>query len=314
MPSDPASVIMIDCHYLQPEHAAAYLMIEEGRAAFVDTNTVHAVPLLLKALEERGFSGEHVAYIIPTHLHLDHGGGASALLNECPNAVVLAHPRAVRHLMDPSRLIEGVKAVYGEAEFERLYAPILPIDAGRVRGVEDGETLRFGDRVLTFMHTRGHANHHICIYDSKSNGVLAGDVFGVEYKAWRPTKRPFLMCSSAPTDFDPDEARASIRRIVDMGVDRVFVAHYGEVTTVREGAEVMLESIGRMEAILKDAAASGLTGVELQRYCEKRVRAAVEEQIADCGTVLEEGAWSTLDTGIRIDALGLAYIAERSRG
>ena len=311
MPSDPASVITIDCHYLEPEHAAAYLMIEQGRAAFVDNNTVHAVPLLLKAIEERGLSAADVAWIIPTHLHLDHGGGTSALVNECPNATVLAHPRAVRHLIDPSRLIEGVKAVYREAEFIRLYAPILPIDASRVRGVEDSETLRFGDRVLTFMHTRGHANHHICIHDSKSNGVFTGDAFGVEYKAARVTKRPFLMCSSAPTDFDPEAARESIRRIVDTGAERVFVAHFGELTSVRQGAEVMFESIGRIEAILNDAIASGVKGPALQRFCEDRVRTAFEEQIAACGTVLEEAAWRTINTGIRIDAQGIAYLAER---
>ncbi len=311
MPSDPASVITIDCHYIEPEHAAAYLMIEQGRAAFVDNNTVHAVPLLLKALEDRGISPADVAYIIPTHLHLDHGGGTSALVNECPNATVLAHPRAVRHLIEPSRLIEGVKAVYGEAEFNRLYAPIFPIDTGRVRGVEDNEALRFGDRLLTFMHTRGHANHHICIHDSTSNGVFTGDAFGVEYKAGRVTKRPFLMCSSAPTDFDPEAARASIRRIIGTGADRVFVAHFGELAAVRAGAEVMFESINRMEAILKDAIASGLTGPALRYFCEARVRTAFEEQIAACGTVLEEGAWRSIETGIRIDAQGIAYLAAR---
>jgi len=313
MPSDPTSVTTIDCNYLQPEHAAAYLIIEQARAAFVDNNTVHAIPLLLKALDDHGLRPADVAYIIPTHLHLDHGGGTSALAKECPNAAVLAHPRAVRHLIDPSRLIQGVKTVYGEAEFNRLYAPISPIDAARVRGVEDGETLHFGDRVLTFIHTPGHANHHICIHDSRSNGMFTGDTFGVEYNAKRPTKRPFLMCSSAPTDFDPEAARASLRRIVGTGAERVFMAHYGELTAVREGAEVMLESIGRMEAILKDATASGLTGAELVRFCERRIRAAVEEQIAACGTIMEEAGWRTLETGIRIDAQGIAYIAEKSR-
>jgi len=311
MPGDPTSVITIDCQYLEPGHAAAYLLIENGHAAFIDNNTVHAVPLLLKALEAQGLAADDVAWIIPTHLHLDHGGGTSALVNACPNATVLAHPRAVRHLIDPTRLIEGVKAVYGEAEFDRLYAPIFPIDAERVRGVEDNETLAFGERTLTFLHTRGHANHHICIHDTKSNAVFTGDSFGVEYKAGRVQKRPFLMCSSAPTDFDPEAARQSVHRIVDTGAERVFVAHFGEVTSVREGAEVMLEAIGRLEAIVNAAIESGLKDVALQAFCEQRVRAAFEAQIAACEVVLEETAWRTIDTGIRIDAQGIAFLASK---
>lgn len=306
-----ASVITIDCQYIEPEHAAAYLLIESGRAAFIDNNTVHAVPLLLEALEANGLSAKDVAWLIPTHLHLDHGGGTSALVNACPNATVLAHPRAVRHFVDPARLIEGVKAVYGEAEYDRLYAPILPIDAARVLGVEDNETLAFGERTLTFLHTRGHANHHICIHDTKSNGVFTGDSFGVEYKASRVQKRPFLMCSSAPTDFDPEAARQSIRRIVDTGAERVFVAHYGEVAAIREGGEMMLEAIDRLEAILNAAIESGLTGEPLQAFCEERVRAAFQAQIAACEVVLEETAWRTINTGIRIDAQGIAYAAGR---
>lgn len=311
MSSGYAPVITIDCHYIEPEHAAAYLLIENGRAAFIDNNTVHAVPLLLQALEAHGLSAGDVAWIIPTHLHLDHGGGTSALVNACPNATVLAHPRAVRHFVDPSRLIEGVKAVYGEAEYNRLYAPILPIDAARIRGVEDNETLAFGGRTLAFLHTRGHANHHICIHDTKSNGVFTGDSFGVEYKARRIQKRPFLMCSSAPTDFDPEAARQSIQRILDTGAERAFVAHYGEVAAIREGAEVMFESIDRLESVLDAAIKSGLAGEPLQAFCEERVCAAFEAQIAACGVVLEEAAWSTINTGIRIDAQGIAYAAAK---
>jgi glyoxylase-like metal-dependent hydrolase (beta-lactamase superfamily II) len=311
MSSTAESVITIDCHYLEPEHAAAYLLIEHGRAAFIDNNTVHAVPRLLQALEDRGLRPEDVAYAIVTHLHLDHGGGTSALVERCPHATVIAHPRAVRHLVDPARLIAGVKAVYGEAEFDRLYAPIHSIDPARIRGVEDGETLAFGDRVLTFLHTRGHANHHICIHDEKSNGVFTGDMFGVAYNARRPTRRPFLLCSTAPTEFDPAEARASIRTILNTGADRVFLAHYGELRAVREGAEVILSAIDQMEAILHEAVASKLTGEALQRFCEGRMRAAIEDHIGWCGVVIEERDWPSIERGIRIDAQGLAYLAEK---
>ncbi len=311
-PTIPA-VVTVDCEYLEPEHAAAYLLIENGEAVFIDNNTVHAVPLLLDALAHYGLGPSAVRYVIPTHLHLDHGGGTSALVERCPNASVLAHPRAVRHLCEPERLIAGVKAVYGEAEFERLYAPILPIEASRVRGVEDGETLAFGERTFTFMQTRGHANHHICIHDSKSNGVFSGDTFGVNYKAKRPTVLPFILYSTAPTDFDPGEARRSIQRILDTGAQRVYLAHYGELQRVREGAEVLFASIDAMEAILNDAEASGLEGDALQRFCEARAERAFRESIEACGVTLEDGAEHQLAIDVRIGAQGLAYVAAKRR-
>jgi glyoxylase-like metal-dependent hydrolase (beta-lactamase superfamily II) len=180
--------------------------------------------------------------------------------------------------------------------------------------MEDGETLEFGGRVFTFLHTRGHANHHLCIFDSKTRGVFTGDAFGVDYKPSRPTKRPFLLCSTAPTDFDADAARASIERIVATGAERVYLTHFGELAAVKEGADVMIESINRMERILRDAIDAKLTGPALQAFCERRIHAAIEEQLAACGTVLEPGAWENLDVHNRINAQGLAYLAEKANG
>jgi len=306
-------VITIDCHYLSPEHAASYLLIEDGRAAFVDNNTAHAIPYLFGALAERGLGPEDVQYIIVTHLHLDHAGATSALIRQCPRATVVAHPRGLRHLVEPGRLIDAVKAVYGEDEYRRLYGEILPIDADRIRTVEDEEALEFGRRILRFFHTRGHSNHHICIYDSQSNGVFTGDTFGVEYKPSRPTKRPFLLCSTAPPDFDPGAARASVERVVATGADRVYLAHFGELRHVRESAEVILASIGHMETILREAVASNLAGEALRHLCEERIRAAIRRHAQDCGTIFDPGDAHLVDTDTRIDAQGITVCAERLR-
>jgi glyoxylase-like metal-dependent hydrolase (beta-lactamase superfamily II) len=307
------SVITIDCQYVRPEHAAAYLVIEGKRAAFVDNNTVHAAPLLLKALNDHGLAPEDVEYVIPTHLHLDHSGATSLLVKECSNATVLAHPRAVRHLIDPSRLIASAKAVYGEADFERLYAPISPVSAERIRGVDDGGILRFGERTFTFLHTRGHANHHICIHDSKSNGVFTGDAFGVEYRSGRESKRPFLICSSSPTDFDPIAARESVRRIVETGAERVFLAHYGELKDVRGGADAMFESVDRLEVVLHKAIASGAEGEELSRLCEDGVESAFRIQVESCGAVFENNLEEIIKHFVRVNAQGVALLAQKCR-
>lgn len=309
----PEAVITIDCHYQRPQHAAVYLLIEDGRAAIIDTNTANAVPLILAALGSQGLGPESVEYIIPTHLHLDHAGGASRLAALCRHADVLTHPRGVRHYADPERLISGVKAVYGEEKFAQLFPDIRPIPSERVRPVSDGERLPFGSRTLTFLHTRGHANHHICIHDSRSGGVFTGDTFGVEYRPGREGRRPFLLCSCAPADFDPGAARDSIARLLALRPERIYLAHYGELTDVAGGADALTHSLDAMEAALWDARDSGLEGSALHDQCLHHVRAALLEQAQYCTITLGQDEMDGIQDHLDINAQGLACAAIKPR-
>ncbi|HUW59890.1 MAG TPA: MBL fold metallo-hydrolase [Candidatus Bathyarchaeia archaeon] len=304
---------IIDCHYQGPEHAASYLLTDRGEAAFIENNTAKALPYLLEGMEEAGIRAETVRWIIITHLHFDHAGGTSALVERCPNAMVLAHPRAVRHLVDPSRLVASAVRVYGEEEFERLYGGIRPIPPERVRPMEDNSAAELGGHTLTFLHTRGHANHHFCIHDSAENAVYTGDTFGVEYRKSRPSEKPFLLCSAAPTDFDPDEARASVRRVLALKPSHLYLTHFGELEDVAGGAEVLLEALDRLEAILHGAVESGLSGEELEAFCEERVRAAIDTHVAYCGAVLNEQDHVYIDPHANINAQGIALLAEKRR-
>jgi hypothetical protein len=177
------ALVTIDCEYVMPQLAASYLREEGGEVAFIEANTTHAVPRLLAALEKAGLAPEAVKYVIVTHVHLDHAGGASALMRACPNATLLAHPRAARHLIDPTRLVASARHVYGEDAFERLYGTIEAIDASRVRALEDGERVTLGTAPLHFLHTRGHANHHFVVHDEAKQVVYTGDAFGLVYPA-----------------------------------------------------------------------------------------------------------------------------------
>src|SRR5699024_7188114 len=224
------SIHTIDTHYLgYPEVAAAYLIVEGDRAAFVDNNTNAAVPRLLASLEEQGLTPEQVEYLIITHVHLDHAGGTSKLAKACPNATVVAHPRAAPHVIDPSKLVASASAVYGEAEFERLYGTIEPVAEARVQVMDDEQTLQFGRRELRFLHTRGHANHHFCIADSASGAIFAGDAFGLVYPALQG-EGLFAFPSTSPTDFEPALARDSIRRLVDERPSCLYLTHFGAVS------------------------------------------------------------------------------------
>lgn len=306
------SIVTIDCNYIAPQYAAAYLIIEGDRAAFVDNNTVFAVPLLMDALEAHGLRPEQVDYAMVTHIHLDHAGGTSALLERCPNATAVVHPRGARHLVHPSRLVASAAAFYGEETFRERYGTIEPAEADRVRAVEDGETLDFGERTFTFLHTLGHAKHHMCIYDSGANAVFTGDSFGLSFPVMQHGTKPFLVCSSASADFDPVEARKSIRRIVNTGAERAYLTHFGEVTPVADAAEQVLRSIDSMERITKEAAAANLVADELIAFCEEEVRKAFADHATDCGVNLTEAGWQILEHEVFLNSRGIAYAVSKN--
>jgi len=309
----PESVRLIETHYVEEQRAAVFLMLEGEKAAFVDTNTNHAVPYLLEALSEAGRSPEDVDYIIVTHVHLDHAGGTAALLAHCPNATVLAHPKAARHLIDPERLIAGSKVVYGEQIFAELYGEIKPVPAERVRVMEDGEELVWGGRTLRFIYTKGHATHHFSIYDSGTNGVFAGDNWGLGRNELTRSGPPFLVYSCSPPDFDAPEARISLDKILASGAEWVYVPHFGVFWDLPRGAEMLRRSLDGYEQILLDAEATHLEGGELLGFCQERMQAATEEQLLWAGVehFHKDLEWMRFD--MHLNAQGLATVVERRR-
>ncbi|MDQ3266885.1 MAG: MBL fold metallo-hydrolase [Myxococcota bacterium] len=307
------SVLTIDTHYLgRPQAAAAFLIVEGDRAAFVENNTGHAVPLLLEALRQAGLSPEQVDYAIVTHAHLDHAAGSSALLKACPNASLLAHPRAARHLIDPSRLVASARAVYGAQRFGELYGEIEPIPAERVRSMEDGERLQFGSRELFFFHTRGHANHHLCIHDSGSDGVFTGDAFGLVYPALQGSGL-FAFPTTSPTDYLPDEALAAVRQIAARRPQRVFLTHFGESADVAGIAGQLESELAFSAQLFAQARDSGLTGKELERLCRDALDSHFGQRLRERGLPDSKEVWEVLAMDLELNAQGIAWAAQRVR-
>jgi glyoxylase-like metal-dependent hydrolase (beta-lactamase superfamily II) len=262
----PESIITIDCNYMYPLFAASYLMIEGDSAAFFETNTTHAVPLLLSALKASGLEPEQVQYIVVTHVHLDHSGGATLLAQMCPNATILAHDKAAKHIIDPEKLVKGAIDIYGEADFQRLYGEISGIEPSRVRVMKDGEKLPFGNRELKFIYTAGHAWHHFCIYDSGTDGVFTGDSFGLGYPLLNKGGPAFIFPSTSPAGFDAPEARKSIEKILSTGAKQVYLTHFGVFKDLEKNAESLLGYIDDMEGILNKAIDSEFKGDALEKF------------------------------------------------
>jgi glyoxylase-like metal-dependent hydrolase (beta-lactamase superfamily II) len=220
-------VSLIDVYDLGVAQRTGTYVLHEEELTIIETSASPSIPYLLKGLEMLGIEAKNIKNIIVTHIHLDHAGGVGLLLEKCPNANVFVHPKGKRHLADPSRLIQGAKAVYRE-KFDELFNPILPVAEERLFAMEDGDTLQIGEnRTLTFLHTPGHANHHYSIYDSRSKGVFTGDTVGVFYPQLLEYGLEFYLPSTSPNQFNPTAMLDSAERLENFNLERVYFGHFG---------------------------------------------------------------------------------------
>jgi len=302
----------IDCDYMDaPGVAAAYLLVDGDEAAFVETCTSRSVPRLLAALESAGLTPEQVRYVVITHIHLDHAGGAGALMAVCPHATLLAHPKAAPHAVDPTRIVAGASEVYGADRFEELYGTITPVPAARVRALDDGDEVPFGSGVLRFVHTRGHANHHFVVVAPQADAVFTGDAFGIVYPALQDAGL-FAFPSTSPTDFDPAAAHAAVDAILATGMGRAFPTHFGEQRDLTGMATQLHELLDAHAAILEQADADGLEGEALDAFCQARVRSAFDSKVQAAG-LEHHPDLGLLDLDVDLNAQGVAFALAKRR-
>jgi glyoxylase-like metal-dependent hydrolase (beta-lactamase superfamily II) len=222
-------IVAIDTEYARALQDASHLIVENGRAAFVDTGANSSVPLLIEALRQQDLDVGDVDYVFLTHVHLDHAGGAGELMRALPNATCVVHRRGAPHMIDPAKLVAGTEAVYGAEQTRSIYGTIVPIEEDRIHVPEDGEWLSLNGREFQFLNTEGHARHHHVINDPQSKGVFTGDSFGVSYRELDTEKGEIVFPTSTPVQFDPDEAHISVDRIMGCEPQQLYLTHYSRV-------------------------------------------------------------------------------------
>ena len=300
----------IDTGYVRPGFDAAYLVVEAGRGAFIDCGTNHSVPVLLAALAQAGLAPADVDWLVLTHVHLDHAGGAGALMRHLPNARLVAHPRAAPHMVDPARLVAGATAVYGEAEFARHYGELVPVPSGRVVVAADGHEVDLAGRALRCIDTPGHARHHQCVWDARSRSWFTGDTFGLSYRELDGAHGAFILPTSSPVQFEPEAMQASIERMMAQSPQAMYLTHYGRVGDVARLAAEMHEQIDAMVSLAQ--ACDGQPDrhralvAALSEYYLERARAH--------GVALDDAAvLQLLAMDIQLNAQGLGVWLDRGR-
>ena len=253
-------IYAIDTGFQRPRFDAAYLVVEAGRAAFIDTGTNHAVPRLLAALDALGLAPQSVDWVIPTHVHLDHAGGVGLLMQSLPEARALVHPRGLPHMVDPKALWRGALAVYGEEEMQRSYGKLVPVPAERAEPSHDGQVIMLAGRPLRLIDTPGHARHHHAVWCGRSRSWFTGDTFGLSYRAFDVDDRAWILPTTTPVQFDPEALKATVARLLDAEPVAMQLTHYGRiggsVAEVRRLAASMLEQLDEMVALAESVHAS----------------------------------------------------------
>mgnify|MGYP005622293569 FL=1 len=296
-------ISVIDSGYFSKDFAAIYLLRQGNEVAIIETGNKYSATNVQKALKMDGLSFSDVAYIIPTHVHLDHAGGAGELMNRCQNAQLIVHPRGARHMINPSKLIEGAMTVYGEENFNKLYGEIIPIDSSRVIEADDNFILDFEGRELKFIDTPGHARHHFCVWDKQTESMFTGDTFGISYRDLDKENEVYIFPSTSPVQFDPEALIKSIYKIMEYKPQRVCLTHFAAIKPTQKVVDQLIDGIHFVSNLAKKYATENdaelIIQDEMMSYLLKGIEKIGNDDLEFCRDRLK------LD--VEINTQGLIY-------
>ncbi|TXH02992.1 MAG: MBL fold metallo-hydrolase [Nevskiaceae bacterium] len=306
----PHGITCIDTEQHRQGMAACYLIQHQGAAAFVECGTTHSVPSLLALLDKKNIAREQVAYVIPTHVHLDHAGGAGALMQALPQARLVVHPRGARHMIDPTQLLAGATAVYGAAAVQKMYGELVPVPEARVIAADDGHKLSLNGRTLEFIHTPGHAQHHFSVWDATSKGFFTGDTFGLSYREFDGPDGPWICPTTTPVQFDPQAWERTLDRYLSYSPQRMYLTHYGAVEGVPALAEELRKGLREYVRIAESLASAPRRHLQIK---DALMKLALHE-LADRDCELPElRCRMLLEADMELNAQGLGVWLDKQR-
>lgn len=210
--------------YGTAEYGAVYI-VDAERPAVVDTGIGTHHERVEAAVESVGLAVEDLEVILPTHVHLDHAGGAGFLAEAAPAATVYVHEIGAPHLADPNRLVEGTRRAVGDQW--QFYVEPEPVPEDRIESLTDGDVVDLGDRHLEVHHAPGHAPHQVIVHEPDAGWVQTADAAGI----WVPSGE-FVRETTPPPNFDFEQALADIDTIRDLEPETLLYPHFGPVTGV----------------------------------------------------------------------------------
>ncbi len=237
--------------YSIPKWGSVYL-INEDRKALIDTGPTTSANAVRAGIGKAGVRPEDIDYLIVTHLHIDHAGGAGVLSRNMPHAQVVVHQKGAKHLANPARLVSSVRATMGE-ETMRRSGEVVPVEVKRLKPVREGDVLRLGDKqVLRFIEAPGHAPHELCIHESRNNGLFSGDAIGISV-----AENEVLIPVTPPPSFDLEVYQQTLGRLMTLKATALYFAHFGVSHKVEENIKLARDKLQAWANIVAEALPAG---------------------------------------------------------
>lgn len=298
-------IYAVDSDYVRPILDAIHLIEDSGEVAIVDCAHNDSWPQVEAALAKMDRKPADVRWLILTHVHLDHAGGAGLFMSKLPNAKLVVHERGARHMIDPSKLYAGVEVVYGKETAKRLYGDLLPISEERVVIGRHGDKLMLGERTLEILDTPGHARHHISIVDHAAKGIFSGDTFGLSYRELDVDGKAFIFPTTTPVNFEPDAMHASIDLMCSFNPAGIYLTHYSRVTEVAKLAADLHRHINAFVEMTNNA--QGIGDARKQAIEAAMTTYLLKEVRAHGCTLPDAEIKAIFATDLDLNAQGLAY-------
>jgi len=236
-------------------------LISGRKNAVVDTGPAAAIPSLLSSLTKIGMNPEDIDYIVFTHIHIDHAGGAGGVARALPNARVLAHIRAHEHLINPIALWEASLKVLGDYAIKS--GPIGPVSEDRLMDATDQMKLDLGHELtLEIYLTPGHAVHHLSLFDRANGVLLAGEAAGVCING--------AIRMATPPPFKLEVTLSSIDKLIALEPRKLCYSHFGCYDNGLERLKLYRRKLVEWYEIISSAASGGKNPEEILKVLREK--------------------------------------------
>lgn len=283
-----------------PGLIAGWLLRSGSECALVETGPASCHEALVEGLAAQGINPGDIRKVFLTHIHLDHAGGAGWWARH--GAQVYVHEKGAPHVIDPAKLIDSATRIYGD-QMQTLWGQILPAPAERVTVLRDGDRVVVGEVEIEAWDTPGHARHHLAFIAGEA--CFTGDVAGV-----RLAGCDYLSVAAAPPQFEPEPYMASVRRLHAANLERLYLAHYGEVVDPNAHLKAYVERIREVYQRIAGWKQEGLGSQEIaQRYAQTEREVARAAGAGDADWQRYEIA-----NGTAMCAAGIGLFVDKSSG
>ena len=267
---------LVDLEYLgNPKVIAACLLEGEGNVAIVDPGPTSALFTLRRKLNELGLGVKGLDAILLTHIHLDHAGATGTLVEDNPRIRVYVHERGAAHMIDPAKLLESARRLYGE-EMERLWGEFLPVPGENVRALAGGEGLSIAGRQLEVVYTPGHASHHVSYFDAATGLAFIGDTAGIRIENGQT-----ILPITPPPDIDLESWARSWEQIQARRPERLFLTHFGPAGHVSEHLAELRERLEEWSVAVRESLKDGENDAERAAQFGRQVTAKLKQRISE---------------------------------